>query len=255
MLLFIVAACYGYFPGLQTLAIIPATLIAVAASAGLGTAFAGWTVRYRDFRYVVSLFPATGALCLAGDLSALAASRNRGRTWFYVNPMCGALDLFRFGIYRNHLGAWNGCRHSPPRWRRFFFSAAASVFQRVEQILCGPHMKAAISVHHLSKCYRIVHQTGKRYRTLRDDLVDSAKKIFTGKLREQTGEDFWAAERHQLRPFSPGDIVGVIGRNGRRQEHSAQGPYPASRRRPRAKFSCAGASARCWRLGRVFTLS
>ena len=74
-------------------------------------------------------------------------------------------------------------------------------------------MKPAISVRDLSKSYRIVHQTGKRYRTLRDDLVDGAKRIFSGKFRSDTGEEFWALRDVSFDLF-PGDIVGVIGRNG-----------------------------------------
>ena len=74
-------------------------------------------------------------------------------------------------------------------------------------------MKAAVSVHNLSKCYRIVHQVRKRYRTLRDDLVDAVTNVFTRNKGDQTGEDFWALRDINFELF-PGDIVGVIGRNG-----------------------------------------
>jgi lipopolysaccharide transport system permease protein len=97
VLLFIVAACYGYYPGLPTLAILPATLIALLASAGLGTAFAGWTVRYRDFRYVVPFFLQL-ALYASPVIYPLTRFPEPYRTLFYLNPMSGALDLFRYGI-------------------------------------------------------------------------------------------------------------------------------------------------------------
>ncbi len=97
VLLLIVAACYGYFPGVQLLAILPATLIAVLASAGLGTAFAGWTVRYRDFRYVVPFFLQL-TLYVSPVIYPLTKFPEPYRTLFYLNPMSGALDLFRYGI-------------------------------------------------------------------------------------------------------------------------------------------------------------
>ena len=75
-------------------------------------------------------------------------------------------------------------------------------------------MTPAISVRNLGKSYRIVHQTGKAYRTLRDDIADHAKRIFTGQWkRQETGEEFWALRDINF-DIQPGEIVGVIGRNG-----------------------------------------
>lgn len=96
-LLLIVAACFGYLPGLAFIAVIPAALIAVLASAGIGTALAGWTVRYRDFRYLIPFFL---QLALYGSPVAYSASivPERYQIFYYLNPMAGALELFRYGL-------------------------------------------------------------------------------------------------------------------------------------------------------------
>jgi lipopolysaccharide transport system permease protein len=97
VLLLIVACFYGFPPGISLLAIIPATFITVLASAGLGTALAGWTVRYRDFRYVVPFFLQV-ALYASPIPYSTSMIPEKYRVWYYFNPMAGATDLFRYGI-------------------------------------------------------------------------------------------------------------------------------------------------------------
>lgn len=97
VLLLVVACFYGYFPRPELLAVIPASLIALAASSGLGTALAGWTVRYRDFRYIVPFFLQV-AMYAAPVVYASSMVPERHRYWLYLNPMTGAIDLFRYGI-------------------------------------------------------------------------------------------------------------------------------------------------------------
>src|SRR5258708_3270377 len=76
-------------------------------------------------------------------------------------------------------------------------------------------MKPAISVRGLGKSYHIVHQTTRNYRTLRDDVTDWVKRLARGpwKQTDETGEDFWAL-RDVSFDVQPGEIMGVIGRNG-----------------------------------------
>jgi lipopolysaccharide transport system permease protein len=97
VLLLVVACFYGFYPGISLLAIIPAILIAVLASAGLGTALAGWTVRYRDFRYVVPFFLQLG-MYASPVVYPTSIIPGYYRIWYYLNPMSGATDLFRYGI-------------------------------------------------------------------------------------------------------------------------------------------------------------
>jgi lipopolysaccharide transport system permease protein len=130
-LLFIVALCYGYYPGLSTLAVIPATLIVIFAASGLGAAFAGWTVRYRDFRYVVPFFLQLIPYA-SPTFFPLTKFPDSYRTWLYINPMCGAIELFRHAI--TGVTAINPAGiaiSSGVAVALFFFGGA--VFQKVEQ--------------------------------------------------------------------------------------------------------------------------
>ena len=74
-------------------------------------------------------------------------------------------------------------------------------------------MNPAISVRNLSKCYQLGRQSGGKYRTLRDDLVDGARRFFRGQWQGKAGEEFWALRDLEF-DVQPGEIVGVIGRNG-----------------------------------------
>jgi lipopolysaccharide transport system permease protein len=97
ILLIIVAACYGYWPQVSLLAAIPAILIAVVSAVGIGTALAGWTVRYRDFRYL-SPFLLQLALYASPIVYSVSIISPVYRTWYYLNPMAGAIELFRYAV-------------------------------------------------------------------------------------------------------------------------------------------------------------
>src|SRR5690606_14391450 len=77
-------------------------------------------------------------------------------------------------------------------------------------------MSTALSVSHLSKCYRINAERARGYRTLREALTEVIAAPFrhlkNGAALGQTSE-FWA-----LRDLSfevpTGEVLGVVGRNG-----------------------------------------
>jgi lipopolysaccharide transport system permease protein len=98
VLLIIIALCYGYPPGFYSAALIPSVLIAVLAGAGIGTALAGWTVRYRDFRVIVPFLVQIGlyASFIVYPISLIPRTES---LWFhFINPMIGSIELFRYGI-------------------------------------------------------------------------------------------------------------------------------------------------------------
>jgi lipopolysaccharide transport system ATP-binding protein len=80
-------------------------------------------------------------------------------------------------------------------------------------------MNTAISIKNLGKSYFLKHQkTGSgRYVSLRDELSNSFRRIFSSNGKESDGagseELFWALEDVSF-DVQPGERVGIIGRNG-----------------------------------------
>jgi lipopolysaccharide transport system ATP-binding protein len=74
---------------------------------------------------------------------------------------------------------------------------------------------AAIRVQNLSKRYRIRHDSGVPYRTLRDEIVYAAAAPLRWMRGDRVGsaEEFWALKDLSFE-VQPGEVVGVIGRNG-----------------------------------------
>ena len=74
-----------------------------------------------------------------------------------------------------------------------------------------------ISVEHVSKRYRLHHQTRERYTALRDVLTEKVKRLFGGggarEAAPETEEDFWALNDVSF-TVKRGEVVGIIGRNG-----------------------------------------
>lgn len=82
-------------------------------------------------------------------------------------------------------------------------------------------MKPIIQIHHLSKKYRITHESVHPYVTLVETLARKARSTFSklnpfrkGKNEfSPTQEDFWALKDIHL-TIHEGDRIGIIGRNG-----------------------------------------
>lgn len=74
-----------------------------------------------------------------------------------------------------------------------------------------------ISVENLGKRYRLRHNAGPAYMTLRDSLTYRFKRLFSPPSRnvdaQPSQEDFWALKDVSFE-VKRGDVVGIIGRNG-----------------------------------------
>src|SRR5689334_4589725 len=79
-------------------------------------------------------------------------------------------------------------------------------------------MKSVISVHNLSKRYRLGERQ-QGYKTLRESLSGAFLAPFRRFSRRGAGasrvkpSDFWALKDVEFR-VQPGEVVGIIGRNG-----------------------------------------
>ena len=131
VVLLLVALCYGYPPGPSIVALVPAVLIAALAAGGIGTALAGWTVRYRDFRYLSPFFLQL-ALYASPTFYSVTMVPAAWRGWYYLNPMAGAIELFRYAITGRTLIDPAGIALSAGVAVILFF-IGAEVFRRVEQ--------------------------------------------------------------------------------------------------------------------------
>lgn len=97
VLLALIMAAYGVWPGWSILALPLFTVLALLASAGAGIWLAALNVKYRDFRYVVPFIVQFGLY-----ISPVGFSSNivpaKWRLLYDLNPMVGVIDGFRWAI-------------------------------------------------------------------------------------------------------------------------------------------------------------
>jgi lipopolysaccharide transport system permease protein len=97
IVLFALMLIYGVGPSVAMLWIIPLTLLALATSLAVGIWLAAVNVRYRDVRYAV---PFLAQLWLFASPVAYSGSviPPEWRGIYYLNPMAGVIDGFRWAI-------------------------------------------------------------------------------------------------------------------------------------------------------------
>jgi lipopolysaccharide transport system permease protein len=97
VLLLVIAACFGYFPLPQILAVLVILLILVATTLGVTAALAAVNVRYRDVRYVV---PFLVQIWLFASPVAYPSTiiEEPWRTISAINPMVGVVEGFRWAV-------------------------------------------------------------------------------------------------------------------------------------------------------------
>ena len=92
-----VCAAYQRFGGWAMLAAPLALLLAVVATLGVGTGLAALNVKYRDVRYVVPVMLQLWLLATPIAYPSSLISRP-WRTLYGLNPMAGAVELFRWSM-------------------------------------------------------------------------------------------------------------------------------------------------------------
>jgi lipopolysaccharide transport system permease protein len=108
-----IMAWYRFVPDLKILFLPAFLLMALLAAFGSGLWLAALNVKYRDFRYVVPFLVQFGLyISPVGFSSAIVP--DKWRTYYFLNPMVGVIDGFRWAI----LG-----RAFPVNWPGFLVSA------------------------------------------------------------------------------------------------------------------------------------
>jgi lipopolysaccharide transport system permease protein len=90
---------YGFAPDWRILALPLFTLMAIAVAAGAGLWFAALNVEYRDFRHIVPFALQLGLFLSPVGFSS-AVVPEQWRLAYYINPMAGVIDGFRWSILR-----------------------------------------------------------------------------------------------------------------------------------------------------------
>jgi lipopolysaccharide transport system permease protein len=100
VVLLLVMAGYGYYPAPERVwAVVPCLLLAIATAAGVGAWLAALNVKYRDIRFVVPFM--LQLWLFASAVFYLASSLNLDEPWdtiFWVNPMAGVVEGFRWSL-------------------------------------------------------------------------------------------------------------------------------------------------------------
>jgi len=106
-LLVVLIFWYGYFPTWKILLFPVFTVLTAVCAFGLGLWAAALTVRYRDFRHLVPFFLQLGVYASpVGYATNLIPEK--WRVIYYLNPMVGIIDGFRWSILGEENIYWTG---------------------------------------------------------------------------------------------------------------------------------------------------
>jgi len=99
---------YNVYPNWQIIYILPVCILLVSILVlGIGSFFGALNVKYRDVKYIIPF-----VVQLLFFISPVFYSNNQialpwVKTLYYLNPMTGIIELFRFGLFNtpiNNLG-------------------------------------------------------------------------------------------------------------------------------------------------------
>lgn len=100
LVLLAVMAAYGTFPDpVRVWTVVPFVLLAMGTAAGVGAWLSALNVKYRDIRFVVPLLLQLWMFVSAVFYSFLSLDLDEPvRTIFWLNPMAGAVEGFRWAL-------------------------------------------------------------------------------------------------------------------------------------------------------------
>jgi lipopolysaccharide transport system permease protein len=98
-------AFYGFAPEWNLLALPVVLMFAVLAALGPGLLLAALNVKYRDFRYVVPFIVQMG-IYVSPVAYSTSLIPEAWRTLYYLNPMAGLIDAFRWTVLGSNFTPW-----------------------------------------------------------------------------------------------------------------------------------------------------
>lgn len=135
VMLFVVMAWYHFVPGIRMLLLPCFLLMALLTAFGAGLWLSALNVKYRDFRYVVPFMIQFGLyISPVGFSSAIVPV-----TWrpiYYLNPMVGVIDGFRWAILGNAF---------PVYWPGILISMSLMILIFIGGLLYFRHMERSFA--------------------------------------------------------------------------------------------------------------
>ena len=122
---------YGLRPTWSLLLIPVVMVVTMLLATGFGLFLAAMNVRYRDFQYIVP-FLVQILLFASPVVYSVQIVPVHLRFWYYLNPLAGLLDLFRFAVTGQTEFSWLGFGWSVVS-ALIFFGLGAWVFRSVER--------------------------------------------------------------------------------------------------------------------------
>jgi len=122
---------YGLRPTWSLLLIPVVMVITMILTTGLGVFLAAMNVRYRDFQYLVP-FLVQVLLYASPVVYSIEIVPPHLHFWYYLNPLAGLLDMFRFAVTGQTTYSWLGFSWSIIS-SLIFFGLGTWVFRSVEQ--------------------------------------------------------------------------------------------------------------------------
>ena len=130
-LLLPLAFIYGMRPDWGLLLIPPVMIMTMVLATGIGMILAALNVRYRDFQYIIP-FLIQVWLYASPVVYSVQIVPQRFLFWYYLNPMAGFLDVFRFAVTGQTAFSWIGFGWSTVS-AIAIFSLGTWIFRSVEQ--------------------------------------------------------------------------------------------------------------------------
>lgn len=96
---------YGFVPDWNIIALPLVLVFALLAALGPGLLLAALNVKYRDFRYVVPFIVQMG-IYVSPVAYSTSLIPEAWRTFYYLNPMAGLIDAFRWTLLGSNFTPW-----------------------------------------------------------------------------------------------------------------------------------------------------